>query len=631
VRAEDPLTSEPAERRLAAILSADVAGYSRLMAADEDATVRRLAAYREEVALLLRQHRGRLVDFTGDNFLAEFPSALDAVQAAVEIQRAIAARNADVSPDARMEFRIGVHLGDVRIEDGRLFGDGVNIAARLEQHAPPGGLCLSAAVHEQVASRVALAYQDLGALALKNLPQPVRAWAARLPAAPVAPAPVRRGLRRAVLAAAATLALAALGLWVSWPRPLGWLLDRMGITALPENPPLPDRPSLVVLPFANLSDDPAQEFFSDGITDELTTAFAQVPGLFVISRSSAFWYKGKATRIEDVGRELGVRYVLEGSVRRQGEQLRLSAQLSDPTRGFQIWSQRYDRDITDVFAVQSDITASIIAAVGVEIQGEVRERIRARPAETIGAYDTFLAAEGAGRGLTRRGNLESRRLYERTLELDPDYAPALAGLAGTYLKESIWCWKFDRSERERAVELLHRALALDPSLAGAHSNLGLAELERNRPAEAIPHFERAIELAPSYEAARLGLSAAQSRNGQPLAGLRSLQEALRLTPRPQPAALSVQTFAQELAGRHEDALRTAESVRATYPEQLVTLLWLAAQYEKSGRHDEAQAVMAEVRQVNPELRADQIGECIRGLSSDGIPVYQENLRRAGLP
>ena len=267
------MSSEPAERRLAAILSADVAGYSRLMAADEDATVRRLAAYREEVALLVRQHRGRLVDFTGDNFLAEFPSALDAVQAAVEIQRAIAGRNADLSTDARMEFRIGVHLGDVRVEDGRLFGDGVNIAARLEQHAPPGGLCLSAAVHEQVASRVALVYEDLGALALKNLPQPVRAWAARVAAAQLAPAPARRGLRRAAIATAATLALAALALWASWPAPLGWLLDRMGITALPENPTLPNQPSLVVLPFANLSDDPAQEYFSDGITDELTTAF----------------------------------------------------------------------------------------------------------------------------------------------------------------------------------------------------------------------------------------------------------------------------------------------------------------------------------------------------------------------
>ncbi len=625
------MVSEPAERRLAAILSADVAGYSRLMAADEDATVRRLATHREEVELLLRQHRGRLVDFTGDNFLAEFPSALDAVQAAVEIQRVLGALNADVPAEARIEFRIGVHLGDVRVENGRLFGDGVNIAARLEQHAAPGGLCLSAAVHEQVASRVALVYQDLGALALKNLPQPVRAWAARLPTAPAAPGPSRRGLRRAAIGAAATLALAALALWASWPAPLGWLLDRMGITAQPENPALPDQPSLVVLPFANLSGDPAQEYFSDGITDELTTAFAQVPGLLVISRGSAFAYKGKPTRIEDVGRELGVRYVLEGSVRRAGEQLRLSAQLSDPTRGFQIWSQRYDRDITDIFAVQSDITASIIAAVGVEIRGEVRERIRARPAETIGAYDAFLAAGAAGRGLTRRGNLESRRLYERTLELDLDYAPALAGLAGTYLNESVWCWKFDRSECARAVELLHRALALDPSLAAAHSTLGLAELERRRPAEAIPHFERAIELAPSYEAARLGLSAAQSRNGQPLAGLRSLQTALRLTPRPQPGALSIQTLAQERAGRHEDALRTAESVRATYPEQLPVVLWLAAKYEMSGRHDEAQAVVADVRQVNPELRADQVGECIRALSSDEIPVFRESLRRAGLP
>ncbi len=405
----------------------------------------------------------------------------------------------------------------------------------------------------------------------------------------------------------------------------------MGITALPENPPLPDRPSLVVLPFANLSDDPAQAYFSDGITDELTTAFAQVPGLFVISRGSAFTYKGKPTRVEEVGRELGVRYVLEGSVRRAGEELRLSAQLSDATLGTQIWSQRYDRSLSDVFAVQSEIAVSIIAAVGVEIRDEVRERIRVRPTETIGAYDAFLAGLAYGRSNTRRDNLESRRLHERTLELDPDYAPAMASLATTYLIDALWCWKFDRSERERAVALLHKALALDGSLGYAHFGLGTAELVRGRSAEAIPHYERAIELIPSYESARLGLSAAQSRTGQPLAGLRTLQDALRLTPRPPSAALSVLGLAQFRVGRLEEAVRTMQSARETYPEQLPALLWLASQYEASGRHDEAKAVVAEVLGVNPELRADQLGDFLVGQSPAELPVFQENLRRAGLP
>ncbi len=623
---------EPPERRLAAILSADAVGYSRLMAADEDAAVRRISAYREEVALLVRQHRGRLVDFTGDNFLAEFPSALDAVQAAVEIQRVVGARNADVPAVERLEFRIGAHLGDVRTEDGRLYGDGVNIAARLEQHAPPGGLCLSAAVHEQVASRVALVYEDLGALALKNIPQPVHAWSARLPAAMGAPAPTRsRALRRIAIALPTALALAALALWASWPRPLGWLLDRMGITAQSENPPLPDRPSLVVLPFANLSDDPAQEYFSDGITDELTTAFAQVPGLFVISRSSAFTYKGKPARIEDVGRELGVRYVLEGSVRREGEQLRLSAQLSDAARGFQIWSQRYDRKLSDVFAVQSEITTAIIMSLGPELKADVRERIRARPTDSVGGYDAFLAGRSNIRAQTRGGNLEAQRLFERTLDLDPDYAPALAMLGQTYLQRYQWCWALDRAQNRRAVELFHRALARDPSLADAHYGLGWAEMLEGRFAQAIPHIERAVELVPSLDVHRLGLSAAQSNVGQPLAGLRTLQAALRLSPRPNPAALSLMVLVQGRLGRLDEALRMAESVRQTYPDQLPALLWLAAQYEAVGRHDEAKAVVAEVLAVNPELRADQLGECAPGSSADELSVLQENLRRAGLP
>ena len=620
------------ERRLAAILSADVAGYSRLVAADEEATVRRLGAYREQVGLLVRGQRGRLVDFTGDNFLAEFPSALDAVSAAVEIQRVLGARNAHLPVAQRLEFRIGVHLGDVRVEDGRLYGDGVNIAARLESHAPPGGLCLSAAVHEQVASRISLAYQDLGPLALKNLPQPVRAWAARLPGPETPRAPAGRSVRRIALAAAGALALAGLALWASWPAPLGWLFDATGITTSPENPALPDQPSLVVLPFANLSGDPAQEYFSDGITDELTTAFARVPGLFVISRSSAFTYKGKPARVEDVGRELGVRYVLEGSVRRAGERLRLSAQLSDARSGFQLWSEHYDRDLADVFAVQAEIAEAIIAAAGVEIRAEVRERIRAHPPENLGAYDALLAAGANLRTNTRTGVLEARRLAEAALAIDPDYVPAMAALGMTYLIENGYCWAIDPAGRERGLALNQRALALDPSCAEAYHGLGFERLLVGRPEEAIPHFERAIALAPSFEPPRIGLSLAQIQTGSPLAGLRTIRAALRLTPRPPPAAQAVLAFANFRAGRVEEALRIVEAARASNPDQLPALFVLVSWYEGAGRHEEARAVVADIRRVNPELRADDIGtRCGVGGSTEDLVTTREHLRRAGLP
>ena len=623
---------QESERRLAAILSADVAGYSRLMAADEEATVRRLGAYREQVALLVRQQRGRLVDFTGDNFLAEFPSALDAVQAGVEIQRVLGARNAHLPAEQRLEFRIGVHLGDVRVEDGRLYGDGVNVAARLEAHAPPGGLCLSAAVYEQVASRVALAYEDLGALALKNLPQPVRAWAARLPGSEARRSRARRPVRRAALAATVALALGALALWASWPAPLGWLFDAAGITQASESPALPDQPSLVVLPLANLSADPAQEYFSDGITDELTTAFASVPGLFVISRSSAFTYKGKPARIEDVGRELGVRYVLEGSVRRAGDRLRISAQLSDARSGFQLWSEHYDRDLADVFAVQSEIAEAITATVGIEIRDEIRERIRIRPTEALGAYDAYLAAAGGIRTNTRRGVLEARRLTETALAIDPDYAPAITQLGQILVIELGFCWRTDEAARESALELLNRSLALDPSHAGTYHGLGSVKLIEGRPRDAIPHFERAIELSPSFDPPWLGLAVAQAQTGAPLDALRTVQAALRLTPRPPPAARAVLGLAQFRAGRVEEAVQIWEAVRASNPDLLPQLFSLGSYYEGAGRHEEAVAVVADIRRGNPELRADDIGtRCGVGGAAEDLATTRENLRRAGLP
>jgi TolB-like protein/class 3 adenylate cyclase/Flp pilus assembly protein TadD len=625
------VTEGSAERRLAAILSADVAGYSRLMAADEEGTVRRLAVAREEVARVLGLQRGRLVDFTGDNFLAEFPSALAAVTAAVEIQRVLAAGNRSVPPDLRMEFRIGVHLGDVRVEEGRLYGDGVNIAARLEQHAPPGGLCLSSAVHDQVARRIGLACEDLGALALKNIPQPVRAFTVRLGRSAERPARRAGRLRRAAVALGAALALGALALLASWPAPLGWLFDAAGLTSLPDAPPLPDRPSLAVLPFANVGGDPAQEYFSDGITDELTTAFARVPGLFVISRSSAFTYKGKPVRVEDVGRELGVRYVLEGSVRRAGDRLRISAQLSDARSGFQLWSERYDRDLADVFAVQAEIAEAIIAAAGVEIRDEVRERVRLHPTAAIGAYDAYLAAGANVRTNTRSGVLEARRLAEAALAIDPDYAPALTELALTHLIALGFCWETDPAGRERARTLLSRSLVLDPGHAQTNHGLGLVHLIGGRPQEAIPHFERAIELAPSFEPPRIGLSIAQAQSGAPLEALRTAQAALRLTPRPPPAARAVLALAQFRAGRVEEAVQIWEAARASTPDLLPVLFSLGSYYEGAGRHEEARAVVAEIRRVNPELRADDIGsKCSIGGSAEDSAT-RENLRRAGLP
>ncbi|MBW2233926.1 MAG: adenylate/guanylate cyclase domain-containing protein, partial [Deltaproteobacteria bacterium] len=416
------------ERRLTAILSADVVGYSRLMAADEEQTLRTIVAYREQLGVLVRQHRGRVVDAPGDNLLAEFPSALDATRCALEIQRVVGARNDPVPDERRMTFRIGIHLGDVLVEEGRLYGDGVNIAARLESLAEAGGVCISAAVHEQVCTKLEAAYVDLGERAVKNIPAPVRVYRVEPRNAHESAAPARRAprMRTALAAGAALLLLIAVGLWASWPRPLGLVLDLTGAGAPPVDPPLPDKPSIVVLPFENMSADPEQEYFADGITEDLTTELSRNGALFVISRSSAFTYKGRTVKVEDVARELGVRYVLEGSVRKAGGRVRITAQLIDATSGFHLWSERYDRKLAAmserydrklaaIFAVQSELAEKIQTALQVEIRDAEIRRVRGIGTEDVDAYDALLRGLFHYGRFRREANLEARRWFARAL------------------------------------------------------------------------------------------------------------------------------------------------------------------------------------------------------------------------
>jgi TolB-like protein/class 3 adenylate cyclase len=440
------VTTPGGERRLAAILSADIAGYSRLIGADEEGTVRTLSAWREQVAALVREHRGRLADFTGDNFLAEFPTALDAVSCALETQRVLAARNVALPEDRRLQFRMGVHLGDVRVEGERLFGTGVNVAARLQTLAEPGGVCLSDAVRSEVATRLGLALEDLGPRELKNLPEPVHAFRVRATdetAKRGEPARPRRRLRLVLAAMLGSLLLLAAALYLSWPRPLGLVLDLAGIGRPLVNPPLPDKPSLVVLPFQNLSNDPDQEYFSDGISEDLTTDLSRMRSFFVISRSSAFTYKGKAVRVEDVGRELGVRYVIEGSVRKAGEQVRVTAQLIDAANGHHVWSERYDRELADIFALQTELVDDIMASLPSKLWEAEAQRVRRKPPGDVSAYDATLRGRAYLPTPTRAGNEQARGWFERALELDPSYADAAAALGLTYLVPYLSLWNLD--------------------------------------------------------------------------------------------------------------------------------------------------------------------------------------------
>ena len=401
------MEAETVERRLAAILSADVVGYSRLMAEDEAATLRTLTAYREEIGLLVRQHRGRVVDAPGDNLLAEFPTALDAVQGAVEIQREIQARNADLPGDRRMEFRIGVHMGDVSVEDDKLYGDGVNIAARLEGLAKPGAVCISGTVYEQVEKKLNVDLEDLGEQRLKNITRPVQVY----------------GVKLVLPGADGDLAEAAL------PG-----MDELTV------PGFGGRPAIAVLPFDNLSGDPEQEYFADGLAEDLITRLSAWRLFPVIARNSSFVHKGQAVDVKRVSRELGVRYLVEGSVRKGGDRVRISAQLIDATTGGHIWAERYDRGIQDIFALQDEITDAIVASIHPEVWKAERERVARREPQDLDAWECFVRASWHQLRFTKEDCAKARLLLEQASRQDPEVSWYLSSLAWTHHSDVLYQW-----------------------------------------------------------------------------------------------------------------------------------------------------------------------------------------------
>ena len=421
------------ERKLAAVLSADVVGYSRLISTDEDATVRRLAAYREQVSLLVEQNRGRVVDFTGDNFLAEFPTALEAVQCAVEIQRVLKGRNADLPADQKMEFRIGVHLGDIRVEEGRIYGDGVNIAARLESLAEPGGVCISATVRDQVRQKLDFGYDDLGEQTLKNITEPVRSYQVHLEPESTPP-----------------------------DIPLPGMED---MTV----PGFGGAPAIAVLAFDNLSGDPEQEYFADGIAEDLVTRLSSWRSFPVIARNSSFTYKGRAVDVQKVGSELGARYIVEGSVRKAGDRVRISAQLIDASTGTHVWAEMYDRQLRDIFAIQDEIVEEVVGAMRPQlVQSERLRAVREQPRD-LGAYDLTIRGRWHYFRYSKGDNAKARSFFERALDIDPSYAKAWSRLAATHLMDVFYEWADLPAESLIEMERATRAcIEADSEYAGGY-------------------------------------------------------------------------------------------------------------------------------------------------------------------
>jgi TolB-like protein/class 3 adenylate cyclase len=429
------MTAQEFKRKLSAIFSADVAGYSRLMGEDEAATVRTLEAYKEIMFSLIKQHRGRVIDSPGDNLLAEFASVVDAVQCAVAVQKELQARNADLPENRRMQFRIGINLGDVIEEGERIYGDGVNIAARLESCADPGGICVSKTAFDHIESKLPLGYEFLGEQQVKNIARPVGAYRVLMdPRVTVAgvkekkhPVPVWRKKKMLAAAFAALIVIIGAAFWnFYWRTPK---IEPASIEKMAY--PLPDKPSIAVLPFDNMSGDTDQEYFSDGLVEEIITALSKVPQLFVIARNSTFSYKGKPVKESQIAEELGVRYVLEGSVRKEGERVRITAQLIDALKGHHLWAERYDRDLKDVFALQDEITMNILTALQVRLtEGEVAH-ISAKGTRKLEAYLKVLQARGPFYTITKEGLAQARRLCEEAIEIDPDYAAAYVYLGST--------------------------------------------------------------------------------------------------------------------------------------------------------------------------------------------------------
>jgi adenylate cyclase len=589
------------ERRLAAVLAADVAGYSRLMATDEDATVRALGELREEVGRLLPEHRGRLVDFTGDNFLTEFPTALDAVRCAVAIQQLLGERNAGLPDARRMQLRIGVHLGDIRVEGERIYGDGVNIAARLEGLSEAGGIAVSDAVRGQVRSKLDLGWEDLGEQSVKNLPEPVRVFRARFGAgAEASPAtdPSLPGLEELTV------------------------------------PGFGGRPAVAVLPFDNLSPDPEQEYFADGVAEDLITRLSCWRSLPVIARNSSFTYKGKAVDVKQVSRELGVRYVVEGSVRKAGRRVRVSAQLIDAPSGHHLWAETYDRELEDLFELQDEITTAIVAAINPELQRAEMERAVRKPPQSLDAYEHSMRGFWHFSRHSKGDNTTARSHFEKALEVDPGRAAALMGLVLTHSEELVQGWTNAPLASIAELERLEqRCSALDPRDPNCQRALAFIYAHTGRREQLMAACKLALELNPSDADAYGQLGYFQSLTGQPEEAIANLEKALRLNPRGELPWLYISgmAWAHMAAARYHDAVECLKRCLQWRPDYNLVYRGLAASYAQLGRLEEARAMAAECRRLEPDVSISKIELEISFADPAFIGPYFAALREAGIP
>jgi adenylate cyclase len=600
------------ERKLVAILSADVTGYSLLMGEDEEGTVRTLMTYRLAMSALIQQHRGRVVDSPGDNLLAEFASVVDAVQAAVAIQRELSARNAELPLHRRMEFRIGINLGDVIVEGERIYGDGVNIAARLEGLAEPAGICVSGTAYDQVEDKLDLAYVFEGEHTVKNIAKPVRVYRVSIESeagAPRVSASRRHTAQprwRAAVACTGVLLILAGGM-------IGWRLfvrSPLLVTALhsPEATALalPTKPSIAVLPFANLSQDPEQEYFSDGITEDLITNLSRIAGLFVIARYSAFTYKGKAVKTEQVSRELGVRYILDGSVRKADGRVRITVRLVDASSGYHLWAERYDREVKSIFGLQDEITRKIVTSLAVRLKEGEGESMEKNYTDNQQAWDYYVRARELFRRATRETNLQAQDFLNQATALDPKFARAYATLASTHRRDWIWAWSDNPDESERrALAMAQRAVELDASLPHGHKQLAMIYVYQRQHDLAIAAAQKAVDLDPNDADSHGVLAEVLNYAGKTNEAIENVQKAMRLDPFHSAHYPYVLGQSYYLQGNYQEAEKALMSSFNRNPKFSPARAYRAAVYWELGERDKAAAEMGAIRKVIPIAPQDQ--------------------------
>jgi adenylate cyclase len=578
------------ERRLAAVLSADMVGYSRLMEADEAGTLARLKTHRLElIDPAIAKNKGRIIKTTGDGMLVEFRSVAEAVQCAVEIQRRMARRNADVAPTRRIEFRIGINLGDVIDQEDDIFGDGVNVAARLQELADPGGICVSGAVRDQVGDRLEVAFEDLGEQSVKNLVRPIRVFRALLERAEAAEPWMEAGDSRASTA----------------------------------------RPSIAVLPLVNMSGDPEQEFFADGLTEDIITELSRFRELLVISRNSAFVHKGRAVNVQEVAAALGVQYVVEGSVRKAGNRVRVTVQLIDAETDRHVWAERYDRNLEDIFAIQDEITAAIVATLPGRVEAASHERAKRKPTANMAAYECVLAGKVLHHRSTPQDNAEALRLLERAIELDPKYAHAHAWKACVLGQTWVNGWCEDRDATwNRVVEQLQTALALDDNDSDVHRILAAVNVTRDDLDQASYHQERGLALNPNNDLIVVQQGELLTWLGRPEDGIEWIQRAMRLNP------YHPERFWSHLGRAYFVAHRYAEAIdafaRITRPDH-THHAFLAAAHAKLGDATAASAHAREVLRLQPGFTVAGYLPTLHYRHERDRAHHQDALLTAGLP